>query len=306
MRITQSMLSNNYMNGLNKSAVNLDKAFRQMSAEKRIFRLSDDPIGMGTSLVARAQLKKMEQYTNNIHDAKSWLDATESSLSIINETIKDAYVRTVNMANGANSQSDREAVASELEQLRDQVVSQLNSQYGERFIFGGYNVGIKPFEYNAGELLYNGINIEDLTEIEIAQEQRLSYEIGMGEIMEVSVTGPDFLLHGGTNLIATFDKTINELRNPSNPSELNVNVFLEAQDEIVREMQQIGGKQNRLDLVLDKYDKDGFNLAGVVSRIEDMSLDEASIEFAKAQSLYQASLAIGAKLMQPSLLDYLR
>ena len=305
MRITQSMMTNSYMSGLNKNAVNLNRAFNQMTSEKRIFKLSDDPIGMGTSLAARSHLKKMEQYKNNINNAKSWLDATEDSLTTINEVIKNAYERTVNMSNGTNNQEGREAAAIELEQLRDQIVSQLNSKYNDRYLFGGYNVGIKPIEYNAGELIYNGININDTAEINATKDQRLSFEIASGEVFEASVSGLDVLRYGDTNIVELFDKAINELRNPSDPFELNIAGFLKAQDQVLRVTQQIGSKQNHLDLVLDKYGKEELNYKGLISNIEEMDLSEASVEYAKAQSIYQAALSVGAKIMQPSLLDYL-
>ncbi len=76
-------------------------------------------------------------------------------------------------------------------------------------------------------------------------------------------------------------------------------------DRVVNENSVVGAKINRLLATLDRLDVDILNATGRISELEDTDFVKASLEYQSKQNIYQASLDIGSKLIQLSLLDYL-
>ncbi|MBC7335470.1 MAG: flagellar hook-associated protein FlgL, partial [Clostridia bacterium] len=67
-----------------------------------------------------------------------------------------------------------------------------------------------------------------------------------------------------------------------------------------------GAKSNRLRLALDRNFESKINMTELLSRLEDVDLAKISMEYSIQQYVYQAALATGAKVIQPSLVDFLR
>ena len=129
MRITNSMLISNMMNNLNKSLEKMHKYQYQLSTNKKITKLSDDPVGVIRGLQARVSLSKISQYKSNAEDAKSWLTYTETTLMEINEMMKRTYELTLQAGSDTNSLAEKQAIAVEIDQIRQQIIQSLNSTW---------------------------------------------------------------------------------------------------------------------------------------------------------------------------------
>ena len=70
MRVTNNMLTSNYMNNLSRNMGTLNKYQTQLATNRRITKLSDDPIGAIATLGVRTKISKLEQYQRNLADAK--------------------------------------------------------------------------------------------------------------------------------------------------------------------------------------------------------------------------------------------
>ncbi|MEA5003688.1 MAG: hypothetical protein VB081_09335 [Christensenella sp.] len=65
MRITNSMMIDNLLSNLNAGMRRVGKYNDQLASNRKIVKLSDDPIGVLSSLNARQQIRRLEQYQNN-------------------------------------------------------------------------------------------------------------------------------------------------------------------------------------------------------------------------------------------------
>lgn len=77
-------------------------------------------------------------------------------------------------------------------------------------------------------------------------------------------------------------------------------------DNVLKIRSEVGAKQNRMESARDKNVDSNFNMTEILSKTEDIDITEKTMEFAVMQSVYLASLQTSARVIQPSLLDYLR
>lgn len=139
MRITNGIIQNNAMNSLYTNMGSLDKLMTQMNTLKKIQRPSDDPIVAGRSMKLRINVMESEQHSNNVDEATAWMSVTETALSNMTEIIKSIQERCTQAANGGTmTKDDREKVASDIEQLYEQLKQESNVTYAGRYVFSGY------------------------------------------------------------------------------------------------------------------------------------------------------------------------
>jgi flagellar hook-associated protein 3 FlgL len=245
-RVTNSMMVSNYNRNQNAAQVRMHDFQTQLSTQKKIARLSDDPVNIVKSLNARSRLYDVEQYKKNIDDAKAWLTQTESALFELNELIKRGYELAVHAANDVLTSDDRSAISHEILQLRDQVGTLANSTLGDKFIFGGYNVSSPPFTFNPIDPSFTRytfdedrmVQIEDLETVVVynydtddgdwdldlshgidlddPKLQHIAYSMGIGLEFDVAVSGARFLGHGTRSMITTLETEVLELEVSNN------------------------------------------------------------------------------------------
>lgn len=172
MRITNSMMSNQFLSESNEALNRVAKFQSQVDSTKRISNIADDPQSTLMALKARNKLSNLELYKSNIATATSYLKEAESSTSALNELIQSAYDDIVT-AQSSKTPEDMKILAENIKNLQDEVLSIANTSLGTSFIFGGYNYTGKmngvskepPFSVDdvTGDLLYNGINLSQFS-----------------------------------------------------------------------------------------------------------------------------------------------
>lgn len=310
MRLTGSMLSDRFLADLEQNTSRLGRLQEQLSTNRRLTRLSDDPVGTIKTLNVRRKLADLDQYQRNIADAKDWLLHSETAVLELNEIVKTAYEKTVQAANGAMGEEERQAVAVLVRQLRDHVVQVSNAARGDTYLFGGFQSTQPPFTTDAaGQVSYQGVPLGTETAAQLIdmQAQVIRFDIGAGLQTVASVNGPTLLGSGDKNLIQVFDRLIASLTSDP-PGDLGSRIteLQTSQTEILSVAADIGGRMNRLDLVQLRYEQDELNYKTVRSEIEDVDLAETTMQLKMAEAVYSAALAVGARVIQPSLVDFLR
>lgn len=143
MRVTNAMLSNNMMLGLNKNMNHLNTLYDQMNSLKKIQRPSDDPIILGRSLKLRLNVLETEQYKTNVGEAKSWMEISENAIDNTHEIYKNIRDQYVQASNGPLGTEDRKKIMETVKQLKNQIVQESNANYAGRNVFGGYKTDQK-------------------------------------------------------------------------------------------------------------------------------------------------------------------
>ena len=311
MRVSNTMLTDTYLNNLNRNLEKLMKQQAQIATGKRITKLSDDPIGAVSVMNATVRLERIEQYKENITTAQAFMSQTESAVLELNDVIKSAYENAVSSANDYMTADDKNATAALIEELRDHVLSLANGKTGDRFLFGGFNTINQPFQVDSGTgaLLYNGIDMSNPSDPALIAEgsQVYQYEIGYSIKLDISISGTELMGTGEDNIYKILDDYQNALKNDASAEELGeyIDKLKDAQSRLLNIESEIGGRTNRLDLVMVRHEDDYLNYTTIKSKIEDIDEAEAIVKYKMTESVYLASLQISSDIIQPTLVDFI-
>lgn len=313
MRITNNMLVNNLVYNLNQNLKTMEKLQYQLATGKKFRVPSDDPIGASKSLKFNTDISKLEQYKRNAEDAMSWMNDTEAALAEIGEVLKRAYELTVDAANGTKDDGDLLKIREEIEQLKDHLVQIANTTYSGRHIFSGYKTDKPLMIVVEGE---NGKKIE--YNISIDKSEVFVYNVGISERVEVNtlgglVFGAPYVGYSGEvtkghtpGLIKVFNNLSQALEEANSEGLQEAIEDLQAgMEQVLSVRSQVGAKMNRLELTVKKLDLQINNTKELLSYNEDVDIAEAIMHMSMAQNVYVSSLMTGAKIIQPSLAQFL-
>ncbi|MVB09726.1 hypothetical protein CAFE_03910 [Caprobacter fermentans] len=163
MRITSGMISNQYTKNLNLAFDRLNKAGVTSSDFRQFETPSDNPFLAGQAFQVRRQLSLNENYSSNIENLNGLISSADTAVQKIVNVFSNANDQSaLKGINGATPQSARNSLADDILSLRDSLVSTMNAQYSNRYLFSGAGgEGEAPFTLDgSGNLLYRGINVD--------------------------------------------------------------------------------------------------------------------------------------------------
>ena len=151
MRITNGMMVNNVLYNVHNSLSKMDKFSNQLSTGKRFVLAEDDPINTVLGMHFRTKITESEQFIRNIDDGISWLDTCDQALGHATELFRRVRTVTLQGINDTLDQSDRDALAKEIDQLLLGILDTANTEFKGDFIFAGTNTTGAPFEISYGK-----------------------------------------------------------------------------------------------------------------------------------------------------------
>ncbi|TYL08775.1 Flagellar hook-associated protein 3 [Moorella thermoacetica] len=305
MRVTNRMLNNNVIRNINRNLENMARTQEQMSSGKRVNRPSDDPIVVARVLAFKTSIAANDQYKKNMEDAKGWLDASESVLGMATDVLQRARELAVYGSNGTMPPESMDALGKEVDQLLDEMMQVANTSYGGRYIFGGSQTTATPFVSNSSStddpVEYNG------------DSAALNWEIAPGVTISVNKNGDQIFMQAINNGSATESifKLLNDLSaalhgGTATDVSATLNKFDQAIDHILNIRATLGAKSNRMEMAMSRLEDTQIGLTQTMSKLEDIDLAETVMNYKTQENVYLASLSTGAKVLQPSLIDYLR
>ena len=125
MRVTNNMITSNTKSNINANKVLVDKYNTQMTTQKKINKPSDDPVIAIRSLRMQTSLSHIDQYlNNNISDANSWLNVTDTALENMKTILTDVRSLCVKGATDTLKEDDRRTILNQLKSLSDQIYAE--------------------------------------------------------------------------------------------------------------------------------------------------------------------------------------
>jgi flagellar hook-associated protein 3 FlgL len=291
MRVTQRSLANRTMVGLQSNLSRLGALQQQLSSGKLIARPSDSPTGTVTAMQLRGGLRELQQYSRNADDGKGWLNSVDGALTSAVGLVHEARALVVQgMSSGSMDAAGRAALAVEVDHLRESLLGLANTTYLDRPIFGGSVAGRAAFD-QAGTY--------------IGDAGQVLRTVGTG--IKVRVDAPASAFGSGANqLFSVLSRISADLR--GNPTALGGD--LDLLDPTARQMQvqlaDVGGRYNRLVQLGQAASDRAIDLQANLSDVEDIDLPKTIMELQLQQTAYQVALGAAAKVIQPSLQDFLR
>lgn len=214
MRITTNMMMNRYLYNLNGNLNRLSKYVEQETTGKAINNISDDPVGVTKSLLARNRLSGTGRYQDNVKTSKDWLTEEDSSLSELNKVVQAAYEDAVGASAGTLSPDELSAMAEEVRQLRDEALSTGNATMGNSYLFAGYSTtgisgGKPPFSVDAsGDIYYNGINMSNEASADDISEAADGAAKALGNATDANTTAQGASLSDREEILPAVNKVV--------------------------------------------------------------------------------------------------
>jgi flagellar hook-associated protein 3 FlgL len=320
-------MNNNLLLNLNRGLTRLDRINNQLGSKKQINVPSDDPVKAGIILRTSTSIREADQYIRNIGSAESWLDAADIVMKDVISVIHRAKELGLYGASSHLDETARKALADEVSQLHGNVLQLANSTHGGRYIFSGQYTQTKTFELaevitdredddyvarfdpSSPEYDPNAIRdvvfLSDLVDADGYDEDAMSinFEIGVGVKMSVNMRGQELF----KPIFGALQQLYVELSAPSpNPSSTVLSELDDALDDVLQQVSELGGKQNRVGLAKERMLDLQLNLTQILSEEQDLDYAEAIMELKMEEFAYRTALSVGARIIQPSLVDFLR
>lgn len=305
MRITQSMMGNTMMTNLQNNYKRIDRYQEQLMTNRRLNRPSDDPVGVASALQYRSEISLTTQFQENTEDADAWLQFNDTVLTETTQIIQRLSELAVQGGTDTAPEDARNNIKQEVEQLYQQLISLGNSQFKGKFIFNGERVNERPYPTDPG-------NTADPANAYTLDQGEVRYQIGAGIYATVNLSGDKVFGSFGDNsglfkVIDDFKKALSDTSLSGTAAIQNIIPALQKNlENVVTAQAELGGKQNRLQFTMTRLDNLNLNYTSLQSLTEDADMPAVITELKTAESIYQASLDTMARIIRPSLLDFLR
>ncbi|MCY1118126.1 flagellar hook-associated protein FlgL [Bacillus safensis] len=302
MRVTQGMISQNSLRNISKSYEKLSKINEQAQTGKRFTKTSDDPVAAVKSLQYSTALFRNEQYKNNLNEAQNWIDTSETSVTEIIDIMSNIRDKVLDAANGTKQPEDLAAIGVEVGQMKKQIIDAMNTQMLGKFVFNGTSTNVKPVVENAdGTYTFNFENYTDANAVQANISDGITLNVNSNPI---SAFGGQA---SGQNVIEMLTDLENSLKNgtfaDSDDALGSIDQFKEVMSA---ERSDLGARSNRVDLVGSRLTSQFEVLKNAKSDNEDVESEKAILDLLQQETVNRAALATTAKVIQPSLVDFLR
>lgn len=289
MRVTQSMLSNNMLRNLSNSYGKMGDLQRQVETGKKVNRPSDDPVVVMKGINYRTALGKVEQYERNIGEVSNWLDTSDSTLDKVNAALQRTNDLLIQASSDTTTDEDRDKIKAELKQLRQHVQDLSNTKIGEKYIFSGTKTTTAPFDKATGSYVTDP-----------AFEKTINVEIFDGISIQ-SNTMPIKTFQSIDDMFANLDNATTAEDFSNSLTDLNTK-----SNDLLTIRADIGARQNRVELMEDRLSSQEIITTKQMSDNEDVDYEKAITDMITQESIHRAALSVGARIIQPSLTDFLR
>ncbi|MBA2175562.1 flagellar hook-associated protein FlgL [Halobacillus locisalis] len=300
MRVTQGMLSNNMLRNLSKSYESMATYQEQLSTGKKISRPSDDPVVAMNGINYRTELNQIEQFQRNIGEVYNWMDNSDAALDKANESLQRVRELAVQASNGTNSPQERESIAKEIKQIKDHIEDIANTKVNNKYLFNGTNTTSEPVDLENGKLSENSQAVN----IEVSKGIQLKANVNA-----VKVFGSENVDGNGSQLFDTLSSLVGDLENPDT-GDKDLSKYIQSIDDhanrIVDERADLGARMNRRDLVEDRLGTQEIIANRVLSNNEDAEMEKVITDLKTQESVHRAAMGVGARVIQPTLMDFLR
>jgi flagellar hook-associated protein 3 FlgL len=307
IRVTGQTQVSNAIAYIRNSSDGLAKYQDQLSSGLRVKLPSDDPVQYPALARAKAESARLTAYAATMSDATTSLNAGVSALQDANDVLTQAKQLAAQGANGDVNQNDQDALATQVDALIDRMVAAGNTQVNGHYLFGGTATDTPPFRVattNAqgkpATIAYDG------------SADRGRALIGAGQTVDTKYVGSAVLQQGGGDVFQTLTSLRDALRDPAMSQAAKSQALNQSLSQIDTAQTAIGnamGEQSSSLATLDSLQSRMQDLKLTADtrsgEIEGTDYAEAVVKMQEQENTLQASLAVSARLLQPSLLSFI-
>jgi len=405
------MMGDNLINIVKRNTEKMIQVQSNISSGRRNRLPRENPVEVSHSIIYNRVLFELERFQKNIEDGRARLRTADSALASATDVLQRIRELGVQGANGVYSKEDRALIASEIEQLLEELVVIANSKYKGRALFAGNDTLEDPFKSSRTFSKYAGKQLINRVEY-FGDMGDMNRETEQGAILAINAPGNEIFWAETSSLFSSVDATdyivgkeaiaringvevgfkagdniemiVNRINNANIPIRASVNrmnggIILEtssardiwvedieggtvmqdigvtsggappknlspearffggtifdmvmrlrdslymndaedagsralggmdlAFDNLMKYRAELGAKENRLEIAQARIMHERTDMEDILSKNEDVDVAEAITKLKMLEVAHRAALGVSARIIQPTLLDFLR
>ena len=239
-------------------------------------------------------MRATQQHSRNANDGLGWLGTIQDKLGDASTSVIRVRDLTLQAMNQSNTDQSREAIAVEIDNIKATLIGEANSKFMGRPVFGGTTPGGEAY---------------DTTGKYVGNDGQTTRTVGPNAKVRIETTGPEAF--GAENSPSQLFTVLTELSQNMRDNDMDklgtgLQNLDKAHDLLKATLSDVGARYNRVTQMKQSAEDHLLSVSSQLSDIEDVDLPKAIMDLQIQQTSYQAALAATAKVIQPSLIDFLR
>lgn len=296
-RVTHQTVQRNTLANLQTNLASMSDLQARLSSGNKITKPSDDPAATARTMALRSDQAGVAQASRNADDGVAWLstidNATQSAISAL-QRARDLTVQ--GSSSGSVGATSREALATEIDGIRESLLDLANTKLQGRSVYAGTSDAAKAFDgpTSATPYAFNGVSGSTV-------ERRIS----PAATVRVDADGAAMFGDGANSVFALLDNIAADLRGTAEVSgrlseiDTKLNGMLSQVADVGIRYKQVTDAQTAIAKTLQ-------DATSSISGIEDIDQAETIMELKMQEVAYQGALGAAARVLQPTLMDFLR
>jgi flagellar hook-associated protein 3 FlgL len=299
MRVAENQRYKQVNDQVGRSKAANARALDDMSTQKTIREISDNPVGLTRAVRYRDQISTSEQHVKNMELTKGYMDTTEQALVNLTDNLIRAKELSVGMASDTYNASSREAAAREIREIIDEIILVGNSNYNGRFVFGGFRNQTPPVTEDGNF---------------IGDDGKIFVEVSPGSFRPINIPARNLFVpsdeekaSGHFNMVSALQNLYEGLmQNEKSMIQRSMSELEFHTEKVTSYQASIGGMWNAINNTQTRVIKDVDAAKGTLSQIEDADAFKVMSDFKKTEATLQSTLLASNKVLQPSLLNFMQ
>ncbi|SDS42920.1 flagellar hook-associated protein 3 FlgL [Nocardioides scoriae] len=292
-RVTEGMVGRLSLAASQDGLVKLARLQERLTTGRVLNRPSDSPVDTTTSLRLRDAVAMNQQHQRNAQDAQGWMGTVDAALASVTEQTRQA--RDVALQGGSSAamgQAARDALASTVDGLRSSLLATANTTLLGRPVFGGTTAGEAAYAQDGSYVGDGGAVLRT---------------VGPQEQVRVDVDGASVFGAAGNTVFDHLTALSTALRAGDEAGvRTGIGALNRDLEQVTTSRAEMGTRQARVEAAVSATAARELDLRSSLSSVEDADLPETIIDLKLQEAAYQAALGATARVLQPSLMDYLR
>jgi flagellar hook-associated protein 3 FlgL len=288
-RVTQTSISASALRGLQANLSRVQDLQAQLSSGRRISVASDDPSGTAAAMTFRSQQAADEQYLRNIDQVSGRLGVTDNTLTQLSDRLRAVRDLMVQAGNAGLGPDSRAALASQASALKSEIVDLYNTTYLDRPVFGGTVSGAQAIDPATGAYVGNDVPV--------------TARISRDATVRIDVKGTEV---GADTTPALLDRIVADLGATAPIPSADFADLDATLSRVMQTLGDVGARAARVDSTKTNVDAHRLDLTARISENEDVDLPATIMNLQAQQVAYQSALGASAKILQTSLVDFLK
>jgi flagellar hook-associated protein 3 FlgL len=291
-RSPNGMMVNNSLNDLAQTFSKLTDLQDEAASLKKLRKPSDSPSDTVSAMQLNSSINRNTQYSTNLNDATAWLGAADSTLQSITTQLQRVNTLLVQAANGSADSTSQNAIASEIDSIRQGLIGLANTQQGNRPLFGGTASGAVAYDANG-----NYVGISSAVMRNVAPNQQV----------QVNINGDQVFGAPGSDLFTTLTNLSTAIRS-GNTTQLSTlqTTFNSQTQNVETQLAAVGSREQRVQSLQTQNSSNDVTMKQNLSTLQDADVAQVMMQLQTQEVAYQAALQATAKAITPTLADFLQ